>query len=60
MLNARRFLAAIQQQRLECKRYVRQITQALRERARESPHVIALAEAKAAASRLLTEKRPSE
>lgn len=60
MLNARRFLAAIQQRRLEYKWYLRQITQALRERARESPRVIALAEAKAAASQLLMERHPSE
>ncbi|MFF4574428.1 hypothetical protein [Streptomyces sp. NPDC001410] len=60
VLNARRFLAAVQQRRLECKRYVRQITQALRERAREQPQVIALTEAKAEASRLLVERHPSE
>lgn len=60
VLNARRFLAAVQQRRLECKRYVRQITQVLRKRERESPHVRVAAEAKAAASRLLVEGRPSE
>ncbi|WP_414166793.1 hypothetical protein ACMATS_03140 [Streptoverticillium reticulum] len=60
VLNARRFLAAIQQRRLEYKRYVRQITQALRERGRESPHAIASAEAKAAAGQLLIEGHPSE
>ncbi|MFJ5227938.1 hypothetical protein [Streptomyces sp. NPDC088400] len=60
VLNSRRFLAAIQQRRLEYKRYVRQITQALREREREDPHVLALAETKAAAGRLLVERYPSE
>lgn len=60
VLNARRFLAAVQQRRLECKRCVRQINQVLRERARESPHAIAGAEAKAAAGRLLVEGHPSE
>ncbi|MFI1482036.1 hypothetical protein [Streptomyces sp. NPDC020747] len=60
VLNARRFLAAIQQRRLEYKRYARQITQALRERERESPHVIALAEAKATASHRLAERHPAE
>ncbi|NUR02011.1 MAG: hypothetical protein HOY79_37415 [Streptomyces sp.] len=58
VLNARRFLAAIQQRRLEYKRYVRQLTQAMRER--ESPHVIASAEAKETAARLLGESRPLE
>ncbi|MGO4758434.1 hypothetical protein AB4212_59185, partial [Streptomyces sp. 2MCAF27] len=56
VLNARRFLAAIQQRRLEYKRQLRQITQALRERMRERPHVIALADAKGEASRLLVER----
>ncbi|MFI6278370.1 hypothetical protein [Streptomyces sp. NPDC050988] len=60
VLNARRFLAAVQQRRLEYKRCVRQITQALRERERESPHAIALAEAKATASRHLAERHPAE
>ncbi|MFF4603088.1 hypothetical protein ACFY12_10090 [Streptomyces sp. NPDC001339] len=60
VLNARRFLAAIQQRRLEYKRYVRQITQALRERERESPYVIASAEAKATASQFLSESRAAE
>ena len=60
VLNARRFLAAVQQRRIEYKRYVRQITQALRERERESPLAIASAEAKAAAGQLLIESHPSE
>lgn len=60
VLNARRFLAAIQQRRLEYKRYVRRITQTLRERARENPEVITLVEVKATASRQLTERHPSE
>ncbi|MGP4115253.1 hypothetical protein ACTWP5_30700 [Streptomyces sp. 4N509B] len=60
VLNARRFLAAIQQRRLEYKRYLRQITQTLRERARQNPHVIALAEAKATASQQLVERHPEE
>ncbi|MEV6498193.1 hypothetical protein [Streptomyces prunicolor] len=60
VLNARRFLAAVQQRRLECKRCLRQVNQVLRERTRESPHVIAGAEAKAEASRLLVEAHPSE
>lgn len=59
VLNARRFLAAIQQRRLEYKRYVRQITQALRERERDSPHVIAAAEVKVMASQLLVERHAS-
>ncbi|PAZ14601.1 hypothetical protein CLM62_18390 [Streptomyces sp. SA15] len=60
VLNARRFLAAIQQRRLEYKRCVRQITQLLRTRERESPHAIAHAEAKAAAVRRLEERHQSE
>jgi hypothetical protein len=60
VLNARRFLAAIQQRRLECKRYVRQITQVLRERVRASPPVLAAAEAKASAGRLLLERHKAE
>ncbi|MHB9860042.1 hypothetical protein [Streptomyces sp. YIM S03343] len=60
VLNARRFLAAIQQRRLEYKRHVRQITHALRERERESSHAIAAAEAKAAVGQLLIERRSSE
>ncbi|MGW6308772.1 hypothetical protein ACWFRQ_21550 [Streptomyces niveus] len=60
VLNSRRFLAAIQQRRLEYKRCVRQITQALRKQEREDPHVIALAETKAAAGQLLAERYPSE
>lgn len=60
VLNARRFLAAVQQRRMECKRYIRQLTQALRERARESPYVLAASEAKAAADELLVEAHPAE
>jgi hypothetical protein len=60
VLNARRFLAALQQRRLEYKRYVRQITRALRERERESPQPLALAEARAAATQLLIERHPAE
>ncbi|WP_225836872.1 hypothetical protein [Streptomyces sp. NK08204] len=60
VLNARRFLAAIQQRRLERKRYVRQITHVLRERAHERPRVVSLTEAKAEAGRLLAEQHPSE
>ncbi|MET8978288.1 hypothetical protein ABZX85_22000 [Streptomyces sp. NPDC004539] len=60
VLNARRFLAALQQRRLEYKRYVRQLTQALRERARENPYVLAAAEAKAGASALLVARHPGE
>ncbi|MFM9613064.1 hypothetical protein [Streptomyces niveiscabiei] len=60
VLNARRFLAALQQRRLEYKRYVRQLTQALRERARENPYVLAAGEAKAGASALLVERYPRE
>ena len=60
VLNARRFLAAVQQRRMECKRYIRQITQALRERALESPYALAVSEAKAAADRLLVDGHPAE
>ncbi|KUL26231.1 hypothetical protein [Streptomyces regalis] len=60
VLNARRFLAAVQQRRLEYKRYLRQLTQVLRERERETPHVIALFEAREAADRLLAETHPLE
>lgn len=60
VLNARRFLAAVQQRRMECKRYIRQLTQALRERARESPYVLAASEAKAAADELLVAAHPAE
>ena len=60
VLNARRFLAAVQQRRMECKRYVRQLTQALRERALENPYTLAASEAKAAADRLLLEGHPAE
>jgi hypothetical protein len=60
VLNARRFLSAVQQRRLECKRCLRQIIQVLRARSRESPHVIAYAEAKATASGRLADRHPSE
>ncbi|HEY8984115.1 MAG TPA: hypothetical protein VIU15_31595 [Streptomyces sp.] len=60
VLNARRFLAALQQRRLEYKRYVRQLTQVLRERSRENPYVVAAAEAKAAACALLVARYPDE
>lgn len=60
VLNSRRFLAAIQQRRLEYKRYVRQITLALRERERENPDAIASTETKATAGQLLIERHPSE
>ncbi|MFF3372899.1 hypothetical protein ACFYXF_08050 [Streptomyces sp. NPDC002680] len=60
VLNARRFLAALQQRRMEYKRYIRQLTQALRERALESPYALAVSEAKAEADRLLVEAHPSE
>lgn len=60
VLNARRFLAAVQQRRMEYKRYVRQLTMALREQERNNPHTIALAEAKEAASQLLVEGHVAE
>ena len=60
VLNSRRFLAAVQQRRLEYKRYVRQITQALRERECESPQAVASAEAKAKASELLVGQHAAE
>ncbi|MCF3105941.1 hypothetical protein IPZ58_30840 [Streptomyces roseoverticillatus] len=60
VLNARRFLAAVQQRRVEYKRCVRQITQVLRERKQQDPHVIARTEAKATASQLLIDKHPAE
>lgn len=60
VLNARRFLAAVQQRRTEYKRCARQLTQALRERERESPHTIALAEARETAGQLLVDTRPAE
>ncbi|MFF5585931.1 hypothetical protein [Streptomyces hygroscopicus] len=60
VLNARRFLAAVQQRRMEYKRCVRQFSQALRERERESPLTVALAEAKEAASQLLVDMHPAE
>ncbi|QNP74341.1 hypothetical protein IAG44_36045 [Streptomyces roseirectus] len=60
VLNARRFLAALLQRRLEYKRYVRQLTQVLRERARENPYVVAAAEAKTNAGALLAARHPGE
>lgn len=60
VLNARRFLAAVQQRRLEYKRYARQISQTLRERERESPQAIAAAEAQARAGLLLIEGHAPE
>ncbi|MGW0706711.1 hypothetical protein ACWD4G_12245 [Streptomyces sp. NPDC002643] len=60
VLNARRFLAAVQQRRLEYKRYVRRITRTLRERERQDPHIIALAEARATAGRHLVDHHPAE
>ncbi|MFC0601853.1 hypothetical protein [Streptomyces palmae] len=60
VLNARRFLAAVQQRRTEYKRCVRQLTLALRERRREAPRAVAFTEAKEEASRLLVEAHPAE
>lgn len=60
VLNARRFLAAVQQRRTEYKRCVRQFTVVLRERERASARAVAFAEAKEAACRLLVDARPGE
>lgn len=60
VLNARRFLAAIQQRRLEYKRHLRQITQVLNEREHDNPRVVVMTEAREAASQLLIDRHPSE
>jgi len=60
VLNARRFLSAVQQRRTEYKRCVRQLTLVLRERELEDPHAVASAEAKDAASQLLVNAHPAE
>jgi hypothetical protein len=60
VLNARRFLAALQQRRREYKWYVRQITETLRERAQADPHVAAGKEARLEAAELMGARHPAE
>ncbi|MBB5938353.1 hypothetical protein [Streptomyces zagrosensis] len=60
VLNARRFLAAIQQRRTEYKRCIRQLTLALRERELNDPRTLAFAKAKEAANQSLSDAHPAE